>query len=72
MTCCKRTERQIHAAYKAAQSRKRKVSTCHNGTVLTFSSLKEASEKLSIPSSAICNSCRYGVKVKRCYNFNYV
>ena len=71
MTCCKRTERQILAAYKVAQSRKRKVGTCRNGTVLTFSSLKEASEKTNLPSSSICNSCKYGIKVKG-LKFNYV
>lgn len=66
------TEKQRQSAYYAAQCRRRKVSTIRNGETLTFSSLKEASEKLNIPSSRICESCRYGIIVKGGYQFNYV
>lgn len=65
-------KRQIEGAYHAAQCRKRKVSTTRNGETLTFSSLKEASEKLNVPSSRICESCRQGIIVKGGYQFNYV
>lgn len=65
-------EKQRQSAYYAAQCRRRKVRTIHDGEMLTFSSLKEASEKLNIPSSAICNSCRYGIIVKGGFQFNYV
>lgn len=67
----KRTEKQIASAYHAAQCRRRKVSTTRNGETLTFSSLKEASEKLNIPSSMICVSCKYGVIIKGGYLFEY-
>ena len=67
----KRTEKQIASAYHASQCRRRKVSTTRNGETLTFSSLKEASEKLNIPSSMICVSCKYGVIVKGGYLFEY-
>lgn len=66
------TEKQRLSAYYAAQCRKRKVSTTRNGETLTFSSLKEASEKLNIPSSRICESCRQRKIVKGGYLFEYV
>lgn len=68
----KRTEKQIASAYYAAQCRRRKVSTTRNGETLTFSSLKEASEKLNIPSSMICRSCRYSIFVGGGYLFEYL
>ncbi len=65
------TEKQRQSAYYAAQCRRRKVRTIHDGEMLTFSSLKEASEKLNIPSSMICVSCKHGVIVKGGYLFEY-
>ena len=67
----KATRKQIEAAHYAAHCRKRKVRTSRNGITLEFSSLKEAGESLKIPSSSVCNSCKYGIKVKG-LRFSYV
>jgi hypothetical protein len=62
---------QIMKTTKATQKRKRKVCTIYNGKSQNFSSLKEASEKTNVALSHICQSCKYGIKVKG-LKFSYV
>ena len=54
-----------------SKNKQRPVNQIKNGEIInTFKSIKQASQKLNVSSSAIFSSCKYGWKCKG-YNWNY-